>query len=255
MEVISENPYIYIYIGDSYKLIKDIPDKSVDLVVIDPPYEFTSFSGETDFGKRNYIKEYKKIYGHGANVGINRIAKQINNISNGFSIELLEELERIQKKTNIYIWCSKLQVRKLLQYYEEKGRNIDILCWHKDDSIPMCGNSYLSDTEYLIFAREKGVKLYGSVKTKRKFYISHCNRKDKKLYKHPTIKPLEIIKNLIINSSQEGDTVLDCFMGSGTTGVACKELNRNFIGMEINEEYYQIAKDRIMGVNEQEKLF
>lgn len=74
------------------------------------------------------------------------------------------------------------------------------------------------------------------------------------MYKHPTIKPLDIIKNLIINSSQEGDTVLDCFMGSGTTGVACKELNRNFIGMEINEEYYQIAKDRILGNNEQLRI-
>lgn len=64
---------------------------------------------------------------------------------------------------------------------------------------------------------------------------------DKKKWKHPTIKPLNIIENLIINSSQEGEVVLDCFMGSGTTGVACKNLNRKFIGMELNEEYYNIA--------------
>lgn len=68
---------------------------------------------------------------------------------------------------------------------------------------------------------------------------------DKKLYKHPTIKPLNIIENLVINSSNENDVVLDCFMGSGTTGVACKKLNRKFIGIEIDEKYFEIAKNRI----------
>lgn len=119
----------------------------------------------------------------------------------------------------------------------------------------LVGNKYLTDTEYCLFFREKGVKIFGEYHTKRTFYVSKKNAEDKKLYKHPTIKPLDIIKNLIINSSKEGDTVLDCFMGSGTTGVACRELNRNFIGMEINEEYYNIAKDRILGINEQQKLF
>lgn len=79
----------------------------------------------------------------------------------------------------------------------------------------------------------------------KKYYITPTNKEDKKLYKHPTIKPLNIIKNLIINSSQENDTVLDCFMGSGTTGVACKELNRNFIGIELDENYFNISKERI----------
>ena len=69
-----------------------------------------------------------------------------------------------------------------------------------------------------------------------------------KIYKHPTIKPLNIIENLIINSSNENDIVLDCFCGSGTTGVACKELNRKFIGIEIDREYHKIAVDRLNGI-------
>lgn len=93
-----------ITLGDSYKLIKDIPDKSIDLVIIDPPYEFTSFTGGTDLGKRQYEKEYKKVYGHGANNGINKIAKEINHISNGFDFQILEELKRVMKRTNIYIY-------------------------------------------------------------------------------------------------------------------------------------------------------
>ena len=75
------------------------------------------------------------------------------------------------------------------------------------------------------------------------------NVKDKKLYSHPTIKPLNIIENLIINSSLRGGVVLDCFMGSGTTGVACKKLGRSFIGCEINEEYFKIAERRINDTN------
>lgn len=268
-EQISQNPYIYIYIGDSYKLIKDIPDKSVDLVVIDPPYEFDMSGGAGAFGtkKRNYHNEYLSLYQEKgksdketeilrikANADKHR-ENNIRQLSKGFDIELLDEIKRIQNKTNIYIWCSKAQIRKILDYYENYKCNIDILTWHKTNPIPTCNNTYLNDTEYLIFAREKGVKIYGSYHTKMKYYVTPANVNDKKLYKHPTIKPLDIIKNLIINSSKEGDTVLDCFMGSGTTGVACKELNRNFIGMEINEEYYNIAKDRIIGINEQEKLW
>lgn len=62
---------------------------------------------------------------------------------------------------------------------------------------------------------------------------------------HPTEKPVKLNKILIENSSDEGETVLDCFMGTGSTGVACKELNRNFIGIEIDENYFNIAKKRI----------
>ena len=79
----------------------------------------------------------------------------------------------------------------------------------------------------------------GGVFGNRNFY------KEKKLYKHPTVKPQMILKNLIVNSSKENDIVLDPFVGSGSTGVAAKQLNRNFIGMELNKEYFEIAKQRI----------
>lgn len=62
---------------------------------------------------------------------------------------------------------------------------------------------------------------------------------------HPTMKDIKIIKHLVEVLSNENDLVLDCFMGSGTTGVACKELNRNFIGIELDDKYFNIAKERI----------
>lgn len=145
----------------------------------------------------------------------------------------------------MYIWCSIKQVKGLFKYFEDKNVNHTILCWHKTNPVPACGNKYLTDTEYLLFFREKGVKIYGSYKTKFTYYVTPLNVEDKKKWEHPTIKPLPIIKNLIINSSKENDVVLDCFMGSGTTGVACKGLNRNFIGIEIDKKYFNIAKKRI----------
>ena len=87
--------------------------------------------------------------------------------------------------------------------------------------------------------------MYGSYETKKKYYVTPTNKKDKDKWKHPTIKPLEIIENIVINSSKQGDVVLDCFMGSGTTGVACIKTGRNFIGIEIDENYYKIAEERI----------
>lgn len=239
-----------ITLGDSYKLIKEIPDKSVDLVIIDPPYEFDTSGGGGAFGtkkrKHEEIKIAKKTYRQNDDKIKNR--EEIAHLGMGIDYEILDELDRIMKKINIYIWCSKKQVRKLLQHYEEKECNIDILTWHKDNVLPTANNSYMNDTEYCIFAREEGVKVNGEVATKNKFYITHTNVLDKRKYKHPTIKPLKIIKNLIINSSKENDIILDCFSGSGTTCVAAKELGRRFIGIEIEPEYHQISLDRLNGI-------
>jgi DNA modification methylase len=103
-----------------------------------------------------------------------------------------------------------------------------------------------------LFFREKGVKIYGSFDTKFTYYVTPSNMEDKRRYKHPTIKPLTIVKNLITNSSMEGELVFDPFLGSGTTGVAAKELGRDFIGCEISDEYIKIARTRIEGREVQE---
>ena len=217
---------------DCYDFIKTVPDNSVDLVIIDPPYEFAAHGGGGAFGSKK--REYHNVL---ENTGMTK----------GFDLKILDEIVRVLKKINIYIWCSKRQIRQYLNYF--KDYNLEILTWHKSNPVPACNNTYLSDTEYILFFREKGVPIYGNYETKRKFYISPINKEDKKLYSHPTIKPLNIIENLVINSSLQGGVVLDCFMGSGTTGVACKKLGRSFIGCEINEEYFKIAERRINDTN------
>lgn len=224
-----------LYNNDCNKILCNLPDNSVDLVIIDPPYEICTDGSGGCFGYENKH--------HLAEVCRNK------NFNSGISNDVLDELTRILKKINIYIWCNKEQLQQYINYFKAKKCYVDLLVWCKTNPVPTCNNKYLSDVEYLIFAREKGVKIYGNYNTKHKFYVTPVNKEDKKKYKHPTIKPLNIIENLIINSSKENDVVLDCFMGTGTTGVACKKLNRVFIGIEINIEYFNTAIKRIDEIN------
>ena len=217
-----------LHLGDCMDIMKTIEDKSIDLVITDPPYKIeTSGGGLYTQADKQYVKE-------------------LNSMKDGFSEDVLGELCRIMKKINIYFFCSQKQIIPLLDYFVKKKKcNWNLLTWHKTNPVPACGNKYLTDTEFILFFREKGVKVYGNYNTKFTYYVTPLNQKDKKKYGHPTIKPQEILLNLVTNSSQEGDTVCDPFMGSGSTGVACKSLNRDFIGIEVDNNWYQIAQNRI----------
>lgn len=220
--------YDYIECGDCLNLLKQLPDKSIDLVVTDPPYVIDNKGGGL------YTQEDKQY------------VKQLEGIKDGFSTEVLDELCRVMKNINIYLWCSQKQLFPLIEYFVEgKKCNFNLITWHKTNPIPACGNKYLTDTEYCLFFREKGVKIYGEFSTKFTYYVTPLNQKDKKLYNHPTIKPLDIIQNLVVNSSLEGDIVLDPFLGSGTTAVACVNTNRHYIGFELDPQYYDIACKRL----------
>lgn len=218
---------IDLYNGDCLEVMKNLPTSSVDLVVTDPPYDVHAGKGGGAFGNRKAFSE-------------------IQFISNGFSNEVLDELCRVMKKINCYFFCSQKQIIPLLDYFvKDKKCNYNLLTWHKTNPVPACNNKYLSDTEYCLFFRESGVKILGSFETKKTYYVTPLNIKDKQKYNHPTVKPLDIIQNLIVNSSNEGDVVLDPFVGSGTTGVACKNLHRNFIGIELDEHYFDVASERL----------
>ncbi len=218
--------YNKIYNMDCMEGIKLLDDNSIDLVVIDPPYKLNL----------NKVKKTSTF---------NNYANELLELKDGFDLKVLDLLIQKMKKINIYIYCSKRQVKELLDYFMSKGCNYELLTWHKMNPSPLTNNNYLPDTEYIVFARERGVRLYGNYHTKRKYYISGTNQVDKKKYKHPTIKPLPLIENHIENSSKPGDVILDCFAGSGTMLVGAINKGRRFIGFEINEEYFKIAEKRI----------
>lgn len=229
-----------IYNVDCYQAIKEIPDKSIDLVYIDIPYDIC-YNGKGCL--------HSKI-----NDALYSVMQDNGQLTSGIDYSILDELCRVMKSIYIYIWCSKSQIFDLMKYFIEKKKCLfQPIVWCKTNPIPFGANNFLADKEYCYCFYESGAKFNDGWEHKATYYVSSINTKDKELYNHPTIKPLEMIKNHILNSTKEGDVVLDCFIGSGTTAVAAKELKRHFIGFEINPEYYKIAVDRLKGISVQER--
>ena len=182
-----------IYNEDCYEGIKKIPDKSIDLIVTDPPYEITGIHGSGIMKDRNG-QEWN-------------FATQIsdNGLDKGIDFKILDEFVRVLKKINIYIWCSKSQIYDYMTYFiKEHNCSFELLVWAKENPIPFCGTHYLVDKEYCLYFWETGAEINIPFDRARTVYFSKNNIEDKKEYSHPTIKPLEIIKNLIENSSQVG---------------------------------------------------
>lgn len=221
-----------ITLGDAYKLIKEIPDKSVDLIVTDPPYEFGSRIHESGILKGRHNNYCDEISG--------------NNLDKGINIEILDEFVRVLKKINCYIWCNKEQIYNYLTYFvKERKCNYEFIIWAKENPIPFCGGHYLKDKEYCLYFWETGVNVSITYKTGKTVYVSKTNVEDKKIYGHPTIKPINIIETLILNSSERGGIILDPFSGSGTTARAAKNTNRHYIAFEINKDYYETSLKRL----------
>jgi site-specific DNA-methyltransferase (adenine-specific) len=225
--------------GDCLSILKKIPDNTIDLIATDPPYLIATEGGGT-------VNKIKKL---------NKSLKDLTtvDITKGYNIEEFgKEFIRVMKEINIYFWCNKVQIPDYFKFYVEQYKcKFDILCWHKTNALPTYSNKYLSDTEYLLYFRKgKGKCFPENYEDAKTFYIAPINQKDKKLYKHPTVKPLDFTESIIRNSTRENKLVLDPFMGSGTTGVAALQNNRNFIGIELDENYFNIAKHRIESIKE-----
>lgn len=226
-----------IYNLDCLKGLKQLPDKSIDLIMTDPPYLIKS----TRAGGHSRLTYSIQP--------VNNLIKE-NALDGGMNPAILPELTRVMKKINCYIWCNKAQIPDYLNYFVgELGCSFDIIIWHKTNPPPTCHNKYLSDKEYCLYFRKGGYCQPTSYETAKTVFHQPINVLDKKAYNHPTIKPLNIVKTLIANSSKPGEIVLDPFLGSGTTAVACMELERKYIGYEINKEYYEIAQRRIQDAN------
>ena len=226
-----------IHLGDSFQLMKNIPDKSVDLIVTDPPYLLTQKTN-LDRNKSDNIFTKK----------IMKIAEELkeSELDSFDTIEWCKEALRVMKKINIYIWCSKLQIPMYFDFFiKEHGCNFNILEWIKTNPVPNFKNQYSNDKEFCLYFRKGGYCNPKDMRSARSYFLQPINLEEKELYGHPTIKPLNIIKQLVENSSKEGEVILDPFIGSGTTAVACVELNRQYIGIEKNEKFYNIALRRV----------
>jgi site-specific DNA-methyltransferase (adenine-specific) len=206
----------------------------VDLIIIDPPYEIEA----NGWGTINNVMKLNKSFQ-------DWIVKE--NLHKWYDYEkVLNRLDKLQDKINIYIFCSKNQIPLYInRYVNEKKCVYNFLFWHKNNALPTYSNKYLSDCEYILHFRKWAKCHPETYEDAQTVYFWSINKKDKKEWEHPTIKPLELIEKLIRNSSNEWDLVLDCFAWSWTTWVACKNLKRNYLMIEEKKQYIDIIHKRL----------
>lgn len=218
---------IKLYNGDCLEIMKGIPDKSINLIVTDPPYKTITGGNPKDKHKRpkgilkdnNGLFKYQKI---------------------DMESWIAECYRVLQEETHCYFFTNCLNLNNMINISLKCGFKLhNILVWKKNNCTP--SQWYMKDAEYILFLRKGRAKYINNISTKT--VLEFDNILKNKL--HPTQKPIDLISLLITNSSNQEETVLDPFMGSGSTGVACLNTNRKFIGIELDDNYFEIAKNRI----------
>lgn len=218
-----------LFCDDCLKIIKQMEDNSISCVITDPPYKIVSG------GCTNKAVTYT---GTKNNELKNGTLFNKNNIKFEDWLPLL--YDKVKDGAHIYIMCNDRNMRDLLNVaYDSKFKLLNILTWKKTKHNP--NRYYLKNSEFIVMLRKGKAVNINNMGT---FQVLEIPNVEKKLY--PSEKPVELMKILVANSSNDGDTILDPFMGAGSVGIACSEIgNRNFIGIEIDEKYFKIAKERI----------
>lgn len=204
--------------GNCLELMKDVPDGSVDMVLTDPPYGKRADKGTNGFGlvrNRRYSGEWD-----------NAIPPE----------DTFREMFRIAKNLVIFggnYFCHLLPPSNCWIFWDKKGD----VAFHNP----------FADGELIYTTFKKPVK---RIVFKQQGFIS--DSKDKRY--HPTQKPTELIREILEIFTEPGQTIIDPFMGSGSTGVACMNTDRNFIGMELDPGYFETAKQRVEDAQRQIKI-
>ena len=242
--------------GDCLELMKELPDDSVDAVITDPPYNISKENDNRDRSKANSpVMRRKSPLRFDFGQWDNRTREEFLK----FTTNWLKESCRVLKDGGTIIsFFNKEDISYLGWEGKKLGiRTRVIFTWCKSNPVPSFRKvNYLSATEY-IWIGSKGTKAWTfnfKMQKEMRNYMITPNGSVYKQTEHPTEKPEELIKHFIEIHTNEGDTILDPFMGSGTTGVACVQLNRNFIGYEISPDYFKIAEKRIKEAETQRKL-
>ena len=219
---------IQIINDDCLNALKNMPDNSVDYVITSPPY---------NIGRSRITKSGQKAkYEHFTDKNPNYLE---------WSIKVIDELLRVSKNHVFYNiqanWTNKKDVYKLIGNYADKL--IQNFIWTKEHSSPASANYAISNSvEYILGLsnqnRIKGNKIYS------KNHI-HTIKRPERIKGHNAVMNKEIADYFINNFTQENETILDPFLGSGTTGISCIENNRKFIGIELSSEYCETAEKRI----------
>lgn len=220
--------------GDSLEYIKVLEDSSLDAIITDPPYNISKDNNFKSMGRSGIdFGEWDK----------------------GFNLNDWIELvaPKIKKGGNVVIFNDWRNLGEIANTLESVGFEVkDMIRWEKSNPMPRNRDRrFIVDYEVAIWAVKKGGKWTFNRLNEtydRPLIQSGLTPKNEKEGKgHPTQKPVLVMEWLVEHLTNENDVVFDPFMGSGSTGVACLKLNRNFIGSELEEEYFAISKKRILG--------
>ena len=229
---------IQLYQGDCLEVMKNIPDKSVDLILCDLPYQTTQNSWDCMIPLDKMWEQYKRISRGAIVLTAQTPFDKVLGASNlkMLKYEWIWEKSKATGHLNAKKAPMKSHENILVFYKEQPIYNPQKT---KGEPYKAGGGASKNDT-YGNFAavRESGADGTRFPRTNLKF--QHVHRP-----LHPTQKPVALMEYMIKTYTNEGMTVLDNCMGSGTTGVAAKNLNRNFIGIEMDEGYFKIAQERI----------
>ena len=243
--------------GDAITELKKIPTESIDCIITSPPY-WKGFEYESYFNSYNqYLKWSEKWL---------RECKRVLNRNGYFFLNVANDSETTVRVHELLNICTnkimfKLHDTIIWYVYNRQPANTNRQLTNQHEYIFMLRHSSndvdlhkkeLYDYNPNIFKTKNVGNVWEIPFNKNKSNISF-RKKTKSKWGHNGF-PLDIPLSCILLSTKENDTVLDCFMGSGTTGVACQELNRNFIGIEKVEKYYDIAKQRINEAKAQRRL-
>lgn len=232
-----------IYNTDAYKIISYFKEKKleVDHIITDPPYNIS---------QKNNFSTMKSAERKGVDFG-----EWDKNFDLYSWID--EYVGLIKPGGSIIIFCSYRYISYVVETLERSGVIVkDVLKWIKSNPMPRNINRrYVQDTEFAVWAVKKGEKWIfnkpeNSGYLRAEFHTATVSGKERT--SHPTQKSLQLMENIINIHTNPNDVILDPFMGSGTTGVAALKNKRKFIGVEIDKEYFDIAKRRLM--NEQNDI-
>ncbi len=228
-----------LFNADCFDKLKDIPDKSIDLICCDPPYNLANYStGNMNFSWRSEVN--------------NDVAEWDETPLNPF--DLVSEFKRVIKPTgNIFIFTSYNLIGKYHEAFDSEFDTFQFMVWHKTNPIPnIRKSSFLNSCELIVCLWNKGHTWNFLKQNEMHNFIESpiCMGKERlKNPKHPTQKPVKILEHIINIASNENDVVLDMFMGVGSTGVAALNLNRRFIGIELDKIYYDASVKRLKEIS------
>ena len=220
--------------SDSMDYLKGMDENSVDFIFTDPPYNLSKYStGNIRFKNRSDIN--------------NDIAKWDKDFD---PCDYKDEFLRVLKPTgNLFVFSSYNTIGRWHEIYDPIFDTFQFFIWHKTNPVPKFMKAgFLNSCEMIVCMWNKGhIWNFGKQNEMHNFYQSPICMQPERLKnpKHPTQKPVKLLKHIIQMASNENDVIFDPFMGVGSTGVAALELNRKFIGVEINQEYFDASKKRL----------